>query len=203
MFYIYWACKGLKNLSDVCIAGDRVRNYQYNEKSKRPIYKPESEYELPKRDRLLFGPRPKLNLSLYSPCRSRCFCRLNLLVYCKSDFIGHDDVIKWKHFARYFVWRIHRKIPNKGQRRGALLFSLTIAWINGWVNNRGAGDLRRHRAHYDVIVMALGQSRGCPVPAKWPGNMYQINLCQTKSNHSKTPNVFIIFGFRYIMVHDG
>ena len=25
--------------------------------------------------------------------------------------------------------------------------------LNGWVNNREAGDLRRHRAHYDVIVM--------------------------------------------------
>ena len=24
---------------------------------------------------------------------------------------------------------------------------------NRWVNKRGAGDLRRHRAHYDVIVM--------------------------------------------------
>ena len=29
------------------------------------------------------------------------------------------------------------------------------AWINGWVNNREAGDLRRHRAHYDVIVMIV------------------------------------------------
>ena len=27
------------------------------------------------------------------------------------------------------------------------------SWINGWVNNREAGDLRRHRGHYDVIVM--------------------------------------------------
>ena len=27
------------------------------------------------------------------------------------------------------------------------------AWINGWVNNGEAGDLRCHRAHYDVIVM--------------------------------------------------
>ena len=27
------------------------------------------------------------------------------------------------------------------------------AWINGWVNNREAGDLRHHRAHYDVIAM--------------------------------------------------
>ena len=24
-----------------------------------------------------------------------------------------------------------------------------------WVNNREAGDLRRHRAHYDVIVMTF------------------------------------------------
>ena len=27
------------------------------------------------------------------------------------------------------------------------------AWINGWVNSREAGDLRRYRAHCDVIVM--------------------------------------------------
>ena len=26
-------------------------------------------------------------------------------------------------------------------------------WINDWVNNREAGDLRRHRGHYDVNVM--------------------------------------------------
>ena len=28
-----------------------------------------------------------------------------------------------------------------------------FAWINSWINNREAGDLRRHRAHYDVIVL--------------------------------------------------
>ena len=27
--------------------------------------------------------------------------------------------------------------------------------INGWVNNRGAGDLRRHSGHYDVSVMSF------------------------------------------------
>ena len=42
---------------------------------------------------------------------------------------------------------------HKGQWRGALMFSLICAWINRWVNNRDAGDLRRHRAHYGVIVM--------------------------------------------------
>ena len=31
--------------------------------------------------------------------------------------------------------------------------SLICVWINGCVNNHEAGDFRRHRAHYDVIVM--------------------------------------------------
>ena len=53
--------------------------------------------------------------------------------------IIHADVIKLKH---------------KGQWSGALMFSL----INGWVNNRKAGDLRRYRAHYDVIVMKTRSS---------------------------------------------
>ena len=35
------------------------------------------------------------------------------------------------------------------------MFSLICVWINGWVSNREAGDLRRYRAHYDVIVMCL------------------------------------------------
>ena len=71
---------------------------------------------------------------------------------------AHHDVIKWKHFPRYrpFVRGIQRTLvnsPHKGQWRGALMFSLICVCINGWVNNRGAGDLRRYRAHYDVTVM--------------------------------------------------
>ena len=70
---------------------------------------------------------------------------------------SHDDVIKWKQFPRYwpFVRGIHRSpviSPHKGQCRGALMYFF-CAWINGWVNNRGGGDLRRHRTHYGVIVM--------------------------------------------------
>ena len=42
---------------------------------------------------------------------------------------------------------------HKGRWRGALMFSLICARIIDWVNNREAGDLRRQRAHYDVIVM--------------------------------------------------
>ena len=75
-------------------------------------------------------------------------------------YIFHDDVIKWKHFPRnwLFVRGIHRSpvnSPHKGQWRTALMFSLICVWINDWVNNREAGDLRRYRAHYDVIVMCF------------------------------------------------
>ena len=78
---------------------------------------------------------------------------MHLLLWC---------VIEWKHFPRYwpFVWGIHRSpvnSPHKGQWRGALMFSLICAWINGWVNNRKAGDLRRYRAHYDVTVMFVSR----------------------------------------------
>ena len=95
--------------------------------------------------------------------------------YCKED---HDDVIHWKHFLRYwpFVRIIHRSpvnAPHNGQWRGTLMLSLNCAWINGWVNNREAGDLRRHRAHYGVIVMrnsianALELRLSCTNPSVW------------------------------------
>ena len=73
----------------------------------------------------------------------------------------HDGVIKWNHVPRYwtFVWEIQRwpvNSPHKGQWRGAFMFSSICAWINGWVNNCEAGDLRRHRAKCDVTVMCFG-----------------------------------------------
>ena len=57
-----------------------------------------------------------------------------------------------------FVRGIHRpqvNSPHEGQWRGALMVSLIYVWINGWVNNHEAGDLRRHHAHYDVKVMIV------------------------------------------------
>ena len=75
----------------------------------------------------------------------------------KSSVSDHDDVIKWKNFPRYwpFVRGIHRSpvnSPHKGQWRGALMFPFIGTWISVWANNREAGDLRRHHAHYDVTV---------------------------------------------------
>ena len=86
---------------------------------------------------------------------------------CKLRVI-HDDVIKWKHFPRYwpFVRGIHRwpvvrgihrwpmDSPHEGQWRGALMLSFNCAWTNGWAKNRDTGDLRRLCALYDATAMS-------------------------------------------------
>ena len=70
-----------------------------------------------------------------------------------------------------------------------LMFSLICAWINGRVNNGDAGDLRRHRAHYDVTVMDLAvmreyqygersDSRGSPIKG------YTFSKKLVTANHS-------------------
>ena len=82
----------------------------------------------------------------------------DILIEIHNFSFKHDDVIKCKRVPCYspFVRGIHLSLvnyPRKGQWRRALMFSLICAWINGWIPNRKAGDLRRHRARYDVIAM--------------------------------------------------
>ena len=104
----------------------------------------------------------------------------------------HDDVIKWKHFPRYwsFVRGFHRSpviSPHEGQGRRALIFSLICAWLNGRVNNGETGDLRRH-AHYDVTVMfwkflsspGPGEFRGITL---FTGNINGAILTPCKIHH--------------------
>ena len=91
----------------------------------------------------------------------------NSLKWCDVSSVYHDDVIKWTFFPRYwpFVRGIHWSpidSPYKDQWPGSLMFSLFSTWTNGWTNNRDAGDLRRHCAHYDVTVMCSSQqSHSC------------------------------------------
>ena len=104
---------------------------------------------------------------------------LLLLAETLLSHTSHDDVIKWKHFPHYwpFVRGIHRSpvnSPHKGQWHGAYMFSLICAWINGWVNNREAGDcspsvsvpgllLRRtrHAMHACNALHALHELHAC------------------------------------------
>ena len=79
---------------------------------------------------------------------------------------GHDSLITWwRHQMETFSALLAICAGNspvtvnslhKGQWRGALMFSLICAWMNGSVNSREADDLRRHRPHCDVTVMSCG-----------------------------------------------
>ena len=83
--------------------------------------------------------------------------------------------------------------PHKGQQHGALIFSLICAWINYWVNNREDGDLRRHRAYYDVTAMSLESPM--TVNLAFPSTLdhptaaattVHISQCINYSNHHST-----------------
>ena len=86
---------------------------------------------------------------------SRGNCRYaDLIIECVS-WRRHEGIIKWDHFPRYwpFVRGIHLSpvnSPHKGHWRGSLMMFLLIS---AWVDNREAGDLIRHCAHYGVTVM--------------------------------------------------
>ena len=110
------------------------------------------------------GYSPEISLKL--KCReisfvhNICFSRPIVSKSCKEHC--SNTVTWWRHQMETFFALlaicvgIHRSpvtSPHKGQWSGALIFSLT--WTNSWANNGDAGDLRRYRAHYDVIVMVL------------------------------------------------
>ena len=68
---------------------------------------------------------------------------------------------------------------------------LICAWTNGWANNRDAGDLRHHGAHYDVIVM-LQQERsvhGQVRPILRPATLRNGNICGWTNPSRVMPNV--------------
>ena len=80
------------------------------------------------------------------------FVRCQTIIWNNDDLSLHGDVIKWKHFPRYWPghwWILHTKASDAEFS----CFLWSPPWINGWVNGREAGELRLHRAHYDVIVM--------------------------------------------------
>ena len=125
------------------------------------------------------------------------FWKTDALLYISRAIGTHDDVIKWKHFPRYwsFVRGIHRSPVNsshKGQRRGALMFSLICAWINAWVHNFEAGGLRRHRANNDVIVKEYTRRQNffC-YEFSWNNKSDHILLCI--SGQSMSPRMLYIY----------
>ena len=110
-----------------------------------------------------------------------------LCMYCQIDVFrkflyifnrSHQWLPWWRHQIEAFsallaiCAGIHRwpgNSPRQGQWREALMLSLICASINDSVNNRKAGGLRRHRAHYDVTVMQTTTSwSAVRVVIAWP-----------------------------------
>ena len=94
--------------------------------------------------------------------------------------LHYDDVIKWKHFPRYWPFErgIHLSpvnLPHKGQWHGALVFlwSAPEPWTNTCTNNRDACNLRRHCAHYDVFVILQWNNCLCIL---WPYSQSALPL---------------------------
>ena len=85
-------------------------------------------------------------------CRSKKTSKLRVTGLCvgNSPLAGEFPAQMASYAENVSIWWRHH---DKGQWRGALMFSLICAWINCWVNNGEAGDLRGHRAHYDIIVL--------------------------------------------------
>ena len=108
----------------------------------------------------------------------------------------------WRHQMETFTVNS----PHKGQWRGSLMFSLICVWINGWINNREAGDLRRYRAHFDVIVMINDNSIGTCGATRFTRHVWQFRMLKISTrfkNTVKCPNFSIqipriLFWGRYL-----
>ena len=65
-----------------------------------------------------------------------------------ANICSHHDVIKCGN-----IFRFTGEFPAQRPVMRSFDFFFDLSLNNGWVNIGEAGDLRRHRAHYDVIVM--------------------------------------------------
>ena len=73
--------------------------------------------------------------------------------------------------------------------RGALMFSLICAWINGWINNREAGDLRRHRTHsYGVTTKIQWVNNDSSSRWSRPNIVVEYNAFWKKFENGKLSN---------------
>ena len=128
----------------------------------------------------------KMHCGIWDRCIMRFVILVNCCVGCLAKlhiyyfFCAHDDVIKWKHFPRYwpFVRGIHRSpvnSPHKGQWRGALMFSLICAlnkrlskqsW--GWWFETPSRSLWRHCNVIQNTLNTVDVMTWKRFPGYWP-----------------------------------
>ena len=98
----------------------------------------------------------------------------------------HDDVIKWKHFPRY--WPFLRVIPRspmnfhtKASDAELCCFLWSGPWINGWVNTREAGDLWQG--------FAFLTCRQTSHTYEWMPDVTQVITNYIKKNHNNMVSI--------------
>ena len=66
-------------------------------------------------------------------------------------WIQHDFFSSWRYRMETISALLALCVGNSPVTNA----SDAVVWCSGWVNNRDAGDFKRHRAHYDVTVMLI------------------------------------------------
>ena len=84
----------------------------------------------------------------------------------------------------------HRWIPRTKACAAELrCFLWSVPWINGWVNNGEAGDLRRHRSHYDVTATDCTASH---LNSLRPSDSYMRDRPDPRPTKDKSHNIIQI-----------
>ena len=114
-------------------------------------------------------------LAWYQRTKHRCFIMT-------SNFPCYWPLVRGVHWFSVVP-------PHKGQRRGALKFSLICAWTNGPANSGDAGDWRRRGAHYDVTVLSNVRWRSA---RRWP--LPNVIIAGSSSQKNNAPCTRTIWG---------
>ena len=104
----------------------------------------------------------------------------------------YSEWIPWLLITWLLAWQSYPKSSYSWWRHQMETFPRywpICAWTNGWANNQDAGDLRRHRAHYDDSVMWIFMIRGC-LSSSW-------NQCQPMTKQIK--NIYFLLRSDIIM----
>ena len=82
---------------------------------------------------------------------------ISLAYYKRLEWYRQIQVLyaSWRHQMETFSALLALVPLTKASDAELWCFFFICAWINRWVSNREAGNLRPHRTHYDVNVMSI------------------------------------------------
>ena len=91
--------------------------------------------------------RPTIPLYAHLRVQVSCHIAFCMMTPSNGNIFRITGLLCWEFTGHW--WISHTKASDAELWR----FRWSAPWINGWVNNCEAGNLRCHHAHYDIIVM--------------------------------------------------